>query len=326
MEQNLIRRIILKYLSGRFSPETEERVQKWIVKEQDAGEKEKASLAYWNELQPVTDAESHLALARVNRKIGYGKARIGVFYRKMARIAAVLLPLLVLAGGYLYYSSAGNSMVEVSVAFGEKRHLLLPDSTEVWLNAGTVLKYPERFADAHRQVYLDGEAYFSVRKDAARPFRVETSRLSVKVLGTKFNVKAYPDEERIIATLSCGKVEVSTPSQPTQILEPNEQLTYNKRTSHISIARVPVADAEGWMTGKLIFNDASFAEIQQTLERRYNVIIKNAAAIPASGRYTVRFLKNENLDEILSVLGEIIGFDYQKEKNGTSINIQMHKK
>lgn len=326
MEQNLIKRIILKYLSQRFSPETEERVQQWIVKEQDAGEKEKASLAYWNELRPAANADARLALERVNRRIGYGKAQSIAFYRKIARIAAVLLPLLVLAGGYLYYSSAGNSMVEVSVAFGEKRHLLLPDSTEVWLNAGSVFKYPRRFADARRQVYLDGEAYFSVRKDAARPFLVETSRLSVKVLGTKFNVKAYPDEERIITTLSSGKVEVSPPSQPTQILEPNEQLTYNKRTSHISIARVPAADAEGWMTGKLIFTDASLAEIQQTLERRYNVIFENATAVSASGRYTVRFLKNENLDEILSVLGEIIGFDYQKKKNGTSINIQMHNK
>lgn len=282
MEQNLIQRIILKYLSGRFPAETEERVQKWIVKEQDAGEKEKASLAYWDELQPVTDAESHLALARVNRRIGYGKARIG----------------------------------EISVAYGEKRHLLLPDSSEVWLNAGTVLKYSERFADARRQVYLDGEACFSVRKNAEKPFIVQTSRLSVKVLGTRFNVKAYSADERITTTLSSGKVEVSTPSHSPRILKPNEQLTYDKRTSHIGIARVPAADAEGWMTGKLIFTDASLAEIQQTLERRYNVVIRNATAGSASGRYTVRFLKNENIDEVLSVLGDIIGFDYQKKKNG----------
>lgn len=316
MEQNLIQRIILKYLSGRFPAETEERVQKWIVKEQDAGEKEKASLAYWDELQPVTDAESHLALARVNRRIGYGKARIGVFYRKMARTAAVLLPLLILTGGYLYYSSTKNSLIEISVAYGEKRHLLLPDSSEVWLNAGTVLKYPERFADARRQVYLDGEACFSVRKNAEKPFIVQTSRLSVKVLGTRFNVKAYSADERITTTLSSGKVEVSTPSHSPRILKPNEQLTYDKRTSHIGIARVPAADAEGWMTGKLIFTDASLAEIQQTLERRYNVVIRNATAGSASGRYTVRFLKNENIDEVLSVLGDIIGFDYQKKKNG----------
>lgn len=282
MEQNLIQRIILKYLSGRFPAETEERVQKWIVKEQDAGEKEKASLAYWDELQPVTDAESHLALARVNRRIGYGKARIG----------------------------------EISVAYGEKRQLLLPDSSEVWLNAGTILKYSERFADARRQVYLDGEACFSVRKNAEKPFIVQTSRLSVKVLGTRFNVKAYSADERITTTLSSGKVEVSTPSHSPRILKPNEQLTYDKRTSRIGIARVPTADAEGWMTGKLIFTDASLAEIQQTLERRYNVVIRNATAGSASGRYTVRFLKNENIDEVLSVLGDIIGFDYQKKKNG----------
>lgn len=105
----------------------------------------------------------------------------------------------------------------------------MPDSSEIWLNAGTAIKYPEKFSKAQRLVYLDGEAYFSVRKDAAKPFIVETSQLSVKVLGTQFNVKAYANDELVTTTLTSGKVEVTPPVQGSQILKPNEQLTYDKK-------------------------------------------------------------------------------------------------
>lgn len=312
MEQNRIFRIVLKYLSGSFSSETEEKVQRWIVKDKDKGEKENASLAYWNKLETKADADTDAALERVNRRIGYRKVRTASFHQKMMRVAAVLIPLLILSGGYLYYSSVRNRLIEVSVAYGERKHLLLPDSSEVWLNAGTVLKYPRKFADNRRSVYLDGEGYFSVRKNAAKPFIVEASRLSVKVLGTRFNVKAYSDDENITATLTSGKVEVKAPTLKARVLKPNEQLTYNRSTSYVSITEVPAADTDSWITGKLIFSNASLSEIRQTLERRYNVVIENATAIPASERYTVRFLKNENLDEVLNVLGDIAGFGYRK--------------
>lgn len=87
----------------------------------------------------------------------------------------------------------------------------MPDSSEIWLNAGTAIKYPEKFSKAQRLVYLDGEAYFSVRKDVAKPFIVETSQLSVKVLGTRFNVKAYADDELVTTTLTSAKLKSPLP-------------------------------------------------------------------------------------------------------------------
>ena len=168
----------------------------------------------------------------------------------------------------------------------------------------TVLKYG-----------LDGEAYFSIRKNTSKPFIVETSQLSVKVLGTKFNVKAYADDKLVTTTLTSGKVEVIPPTQDPRILKPNEQLTYDKKTSAVNITEVSPTDTDGWITGKLIFTDAPFTEILQTLEKRYDVTINHTMNIPASKQYTVRFLKNENLEEILSVLSEMIGFSYQKQGN-----------
>jgi len=315
MEQSNISNIIKRYLSGRFSQETEEKVQKWLIKEKDTVEKEKASLDYWNGLDSKNNPETYLALKRVNHKIGHPETRTIPFRQKLIRIAAVMIPILIIAGSYWYYTSAKNDLVEISVAYGEQKHLLLPDNSEIWLNAGTVFKYPKKFTDAQRLVYLNGEAYFSVTRDTAKPFIVNTSQLSVKVLGTKFNVKAYPNDKLITATLTSGKVEVALSTQSPRILAPNEQLTYDKHTSGISVTTIPAADTDGWFTGKLIFTNASFTEILHTLERRYNLTINSTIDIPASKRYTVRFLKNENPDEILAVLEEVVGFRYRKQGN-----------
>lgn len=289
-------------------------MQKWIIKDKNQQAKAKASLDFWNELDVEADSNTYASLERVNLRTGYNKEHLTniVSYQKFARIAAVIIPLFLFAGGMFYYLSPQNEMIEVSVAYGEQKHLILPDSSEVWLNAGSTILYPETFAKDKRLVMLDGEAYFSVKKDTASPFIVEASQLSVKVLGTRFNVKAYPNDEKITTTLTSGKVEVSVQSQPPHILKPNEQLTYDKKSSDIHISMIDTNDTNCWIVGKLVFTNASAGEIFRTLERHYNTTIDNTATIPTSKRYTVKFLKDESLDEILNILKDIIGFDYQQ--------------
>ena len=302
------------FLSARFPSETEEKVQKWIIKDKNQQAKAKASLDFWNELDVEADSNTYASLERVNLRTGYNKEHLTniVSYQKFAHIAAVIIPLFLFAGGMFYYLSPHNEMIEVSVAYGEQKHLILPDSSEVWLNAGSTILYPETFAKDKRLVMLDGEAYFSVKKDTASPFIVEASQLSVKVLGTRFNVKAYPNDEKITTTLTSGKVEVSVQSQPPHILKPNEQLTYDKKSSDIHISMIDTNDTNCWIVGKLVFTNASAGEIFRTLERHYNTTIDNTTTIPTSKRYTVKFLKDESLDEILNILKDIIGFDYQQ--------------
>lgn len=317
MEKSNITKIIRMFLSARFPSETEEKVQKWIIKDKDQQAKAKASLDYWNELDVEADSSTYASLERVNLRTGYNKEHLtGIAsYQRFARVAAVVVPLLLLAGGMFCYLSPQNEMIEVSVAYGEQKRLILPDSSEVWLNAGSTILYPETFAKDKRLVILNGEAYFSVQKDTASPFIVEVPQLSVKVLGTKFNVKAYPGDEKITTTLTSGKVEVSVQSQPPRILKPNEQLTYDKKSSDIHISVIDTHDTNSWIVGKLIFTNATAGEIFRTLERHYNTTIDNEANIPASKRYTVKFLKDEDLDEILNILKDIIGFDYQQHEN-----------
>lgn len=317
MEKSNITQIIRKFLSGRFSSETEEKVQRWIIKEENAEEKEKASLEYWDELDAEADSKTYSALERVNLRTGYNKEHLEniVLYHKFARIVAVVIPICLLAGGVLYYLPSGKEQMEISTAYGEQKRLVLPDSSEVWLNAGSTITYPENFTEKNRVVTLDGEAYFSVRKDDAKPFIVEVSQLSVKVLGTKFNVKAYANDANITTTLTSGKVEINVQSRQPQTLKPNERLTYDKLTSDMKISTVDAIDTNSWVKGKLIFTNATAEEIFRTLERRYNTVIDHSTVFDASKRYTVKFLKEENLNEILNILEDIIGFSYQQSGN-----------
>lgn len=313
MEKKNTSRIIKKYLSGRFPTETEERVQKWIIKEENTREKEEASLECWNELEAEIGSDTYSALERVNKRIEHSKQNKIPLHRKLARIAAVFISLLLVAGGYLYYNSTRSKLIEISVVYGENKHFFLPDSSVVQLNAGTILKYPKEFKGDRREVYLDGEAYFEVTENWKKPFVVQTEHISVKVLGTKFNVKAYSNDEKATATLTSGKVEVNTQSKISQILKPNEQLTYNAILSTIHVEEVLPEETDAWLTGKLLFVNSSFKEIKETLERRFDITFEDKTGIPASKLYTVKFCKGEDENEILNVLEDVVGFTYLQQ-------------
>lgn len=313
MEKKNISRIIKKFLSGRFHTEAEERVQKWIIKEDDAREKEEASLEYWNELEVEINSDTYSALKRVNKRIGHFERNKILPHRKLARIAAVFILLLFVAGCYLYFNSTRSEMIEISVAYGENKHFFLPDSSTIWLNAGTTLKYPKEFKGNKRQVYLDGEAYFEVSENKKKPFIVLTEHISIKVLGTKFNVKAYSSDAKATAALTSGKVEVNTQSKVSQILKPNERLTYNAIQSTINVEEVLPEETDAWVTGKLLFVNSSFKDIKETLERRFDITFEDKTDVPASKLYTVKFFKGENENEILNVLKDVVGFTYRQQ-------------
>lgn len=317
MEQNNIQKIIFQFLCGRFPPDLEERVQKWIIKDKDSQEKEQASFDYWNELNSEADASTYSAWERVNKRIGYaGRRKISLLpYRKLARIAAMLIPVCLFVSGYFYYHTIENRLTEVSTAYGETKYLLLPDSSEVWLNAGTTLRYSKAFAEESRLVLLDGEAYFSVRKDTENPFIVRAKQLSVEVLGTEFNVKAYLNDERMITALTSGKVKIEAEDKKTWILIPNQQLSYANQGTSVEITELSSEETRAWVNGQLIFIRSPFNEIVKTIERHFNVRITSQMDISSSKQYTVKFLKNENLDDVLSVLGEVIGFTYWQKEN-----------
>ena len=192
---------------------------------------------------------------------------------------------------------------EVLARAGTRTKLLLPDGTQVWLNSNSKLKYSNEFNTVAREVGLEGEAYFDVVKDAKHPFIVHTSSLDIKVLGTSFTIKSYPQDETIETTLLRGLIEVSRKDNPNTarvILKPNEKLVFNKRailTAHIPLShdtvttrslpalpdiavnsiRNDVPDSDkietAWMYNRLVFKGDNFKELATKMERWYNVKI-----------------------------------------------------
>ena len=183
--------------------------------------------------------------------------------------------------GLRYEAKAGAEDVVVDSAVvntllvprGGVYRIALADGTQVWLNSDSRLEYPESFAGGVREVRLQGEAYFDVRSDSLRPFVVRTGLGDVTVLGTEFNVKCYPDEESVVATLVEGSVSFANAKVGDTRLEPGCQLTFDQETGAFRMERVNVRYYVGWKDDVLIFQNERLEDIMRVLSRWYDVTV-----------------------------------------------------
>jgi Fe2+-dicitrate sensor, membrane component len=192
------------------------------------------------------------------------------------RVAAILaLPIMLGIGWYIGNSknTGGDVICEVSTPKGHISRCTLADGTEVWLNAGSTLKYPSTMNGNLREVNLDGEAYFKVTKNAHKPFVVNTKQAQIKVLGTVFNLKAYSNENKVETTLEEGRVEFKPKNSAVNpiTLKPGEQVVFDHSNQNISVNNVDTYLLTAWKDGKYVFKDAELKDIINELERLYDV-------------------------------------------------------
>jgi transmembrane sensor len=155
---------------------------------------------------------------------------------------------------------------------GGQYRIDLPDGTMVWLNAGSSLRYPNRFAGQERKVALTGEAYFEVAKNKQMPFRVVSGKQVVEVLGTHFNINAYTDEASVKTTLLEGSVNVLLQeTHQSELLNPGQQAVVKYNGSSIVVQPVKVEEAVAWKNGYFMFVDADLESIMRQLARWYDV-------------------------------------------------------
>lgn len=323
MKENYIYQILKQFFFNSYPPEIEEKVQQWIIKDKWTAEKNNAMSAIWDEMEIAPNDNTYKALDRVKNKIKQlenQKKHLRI-RRVLLGSAAVIIPVLLLFGSYLYINQ-DVEMIEVVTSSNQQKQCTLADGTTILLNSGTKITYPSKFKDSTRVVTLDGEAYFSVASDAAKPFIVKTSNLSVKVLGTKFNISAYPTNDRTIATLNSGKIQVDIQSGKTDskyILKPNQEIVFNKIDNSVLINTV-TGENSSWKDGSLVFQDATFNDIVNTIERRYGVTIDYSKQAFLDTPYTIKFIHNESLEDVLNVLQDVVGgFEYKKEKSKITI-------
>lgn len=212
------------------------------------------------------------------------------------------------------------SYLEVTALAGSKTHVLLPDSTEVWLNGDSWICYPESFDEKSRHIELIGEGFFKVTKDAHRPFLVNLDGMTIQVLGTEFNVLSKKQSNTIETTLLEGSVaiykESNETSLPDRLLIPGEQAIYDKQNGSIRVHPVQTSYFVSWVTGDYVFEKVTFGQIIDALERSFNVKFHLKDKALKNVYLTAQFTHNESLDNILSILQISMKYKYViKDKN-----------
>ena len=287
-------------------------------------------------------------------KLNERRVRTGVLRRLGAGsrwvAAAVFLGILV-TGVILYYRKApaqtgveGTTPRVAYAGLGATRQIVLSDGTRVWLNAGSRLTYPSAFPADHREVKLEGEAFFDVAKSSKAPFSVHAGKITIGVLGTSFNVKAYNGDKDIETTLITGKVQVTLDNEPEKpiLLSPHEKLTVVNDTDDVrkeqpagnkdleprraynalryQVQALPNSGSNGvtgvietaWLNNKLVVNDEAFETVAHMLERRYDVRIQFEDERLMQEHISGVFEK-ESIDEVLHILKMTTGFNYRIE-------------
>ncbi|MDR1938123.1 MAG: DUF4974 domain-containing protein [Tannerellaceae bacterium] len=245
------------------------------------------------------------------RKVDRRKRRLDrkrVVTAFLLRAAAVLIiPLLASTAllSYLYVKQQASkeniTYCTVTSAPGTVTQLCLPDSSKVWLNAGSTLRYPSSFIPGERQVSLSGEGYFEVKSDRSNPFYVSVSEaMRVKAYGTKFNVSSYGDDPAIETVLESGFVDVQFNTQSIR-LSPSEQASFDKANKKVAITKVRIDEKTSWKEGKLMFRNATLEEVIKSLSRRYNVDIVLHKETEKTYKFRASF-SNETITQVLNYM------------------------
>ncbi|MFV0585430.1 MAG: FecR family protein [Parabacteroides gordonii] len=327
-----IKKIVDYFFHHDFSEETIRKVHQRLTKEDDRPEVDDALLSVWDTMgfPEMNENHSEQAFSQLSRQLGFSEQKEPVrkslrptsFVMKLAAIW--LLPLIMLSSSVYFYWQANIAkdavadvlLIEHFVPAGKREQIILPDSSRVWLNSGSVLIYPSTFIGQTRDVYLSGEGYFEVEKNTEQPFIVKARTLNVEVLGTRFNILAYPEVKQIATTLEEGSVRVCLQDNDKKVyhLVPDEQLVYNIDSGIADIKQVVSADYSDWREGGLLFDNYSFSDIIRILQRTYGVNVHLQTSVYNNNKITVHFNKNESLENIFMLLKELIpGLEYRIE-------------
>jgi len=306
-----IQTILRRYIEGDATAEEKRRVILWL-------EEDEAHVREYQSLRKLHDLNTWNAGKDVKGK-KTKKITLRTLSREFLKIASVLL---IGALGTYFFINEGSSpplMQTIYVPPGQRTELLLSDGTQVWLNSGTTLVFPDRFTHNSREIKLDGEGYFKVAKDKSKPFVVQTDLYNVRVLGTEFNVKSYSKSNFFETNLLEGSVEIFSESISPVQLKKNERLYISDN----KLVKGEVVDPNyfRWREGFICFEKERLASLFAKLELYYDtrIIVKNEALLDWG--YTGKFRIRDGVEHVLRVLQRRHNFSYTKDDDKNIIVI-----
>lgn len=320
--------IILKYLKNEMSLEEQRKLAKWLERDKLNKKVLNQLERYWKGHQEDTEKAKneiwHQLMERIDND-QQGTTHTGSqFIKTMLRIAAVLVVAFFLSLWMFEYSHKNKTTEQIRYLekvslYGQQINIQLPDGSKVKLNAGSQLIAPEKFVGDTREVELVGEAYFEIEKDAESPFIVRSEGLDVEVLGTSFNIRAYPEEEDIQVAVNTGKVSVNGKGQEqAMMLVPDEMVVYNKALGTATKGSFNPKAVFSWKDKILYFEKANFDEIATTLEKWYGVRFKMEKEIDTKKDFSGEF-HNKSLELVLEGLSYIYDFEFEIKDDRVTI-------
>jgi len=328
LEQEEIYRLITRYLARQTSGEENERLATWVA-EAPGHERtfEQLKTLWQHSATPPTTAKTAAALRNVKARLAPPPPRPtpSVVPRRRSRtyqlaVLGLVLLLGIGAGFYFYPRPTAPVAARLYRTPAGRRHTLrLADGSRVTLAPQSQLRYPATFAGHHRDVYLEGEAFFEVSKDAYRPFRVHSGRWVTQVLGTTFNVSAVREAPQMAVSLLEGRVEVLD-KQAKFLLTPGQQLLADRATGRLYRQLFDPTRVSAWRHNQLIFKNEKLADVAGQIERLYGVHLVFADAATADVRLWATF-NNEPLTAVLEALQLAGPIAYHRE--GQTIYLQL---
>lgn len=265
------------------------------------------------DLNTMLDRVHHLIRKKESQKKKTLVRRMTSVYMKIA--AVLLMPIIVAGSIYVYYLSSPSGVVAdqqvssvIYAPMGSRVSFNLPDGTIGWLNSGSKLTYSLPFSE-NRKVVLEGEAWFDVLHNEKQPFEISAGKSMIKVLGTSFNVSAYPEEKYVEVVLQNGKVEFSDQSLAESVtLKPSERLVL--KDNKLELNSVDPSKYKGWTDGKLIFRGDDMAEVARRIERWYDVKVEIADKDLFHFSFRATFV-DDSLEDVLKLLSMTSPIKYQ---------------
>lgn len=314
---------IKKYLTGKSSHDEQKELLNWIRTEKNLKEfqqvKEEWKAEMRNEAMPTELASNwksvqNRMMEQLQQEVGRKQRTLNFF-----RYAAVFLVLIAVPA--LIYTLSTNkpeapiTYTTVAADYGQISKVVLPDSSVVWINSGSAIKYNNRYSATNRDIELEGEAFFKVTHNPDVPLIVSNADLRVKVLGTEFSVSAYSEEESIQVVLEKGKVELTsaTDARFRQELKPGEMASFSKEKKELAINSVNTNLYTSWKDGLINIYNLPLSELVIKLEKRFNQKFEVDEAIK-NMPYTFT-IKNEDLSSVLSLMEKITPVTAIQDKN-----------
>jgi transmembrane sensor len=327
LEQNY-KELIIKELKGKASFEESLLLSRWV---NESLENQNSYAELWSAYAlsspdvELVNPDKVASWSKIMTKISAPARRL-MWIKKYTKLTAAAVLFFLIGIGFHYLTAEKsdlspeflNQYATVIVPEGQKSMIVLPDGSSVWLNSGSTFKYKTSFNAQIRDVEIEGEAYFDVKKDKARMFRVKAGGSCVEVYGTAFNVKSYKEEKKLEVTVEHGNVGVIKDGTQLANLLKGEQATVLGDTKEVVLKDAKVDVVTAWKNNELIFDGMPFEEGIRYLERWYGVTIKIEEKMKRRHNYTFK-VKTESLTELLKLLQVITPLDYKIDGKNVTI-------